>query len=66
MEADIHPKATDYIDHIIEIIKKLDKQDAIYELEDGVYFDISKFSEYGKLSGQPRTLCGILDYCTRI
>ncbi|MFC1600113.1 cysteine--tRNA ligase [Patescibacteria group bacterium] len=52
MDPDIKPKATEYIDHIIKIIKKLDEKDSIYELEDGVYFDITKFPEYGKLSGQ--------------
>lgn len=52
MEPTLKPKATEYIDHIIEILKKLDEKGAIYELEDGVYFDIIKFEEYGKLSGQ--------------
>lgn len=52
MDPDVKPKATDYINHIIELIKKLDDAEAIYELEDGIYFDISKFPEYGKLSNQ--------------
>lgn len=52
MEPDVKPKATEYIDHIIEIIKKLEEKGATYGLEDGIYFDITKFPEYGKLSGQ--------------
>jgi cysteinyl-tRNA synthetase len=52
MEATTHPKATEYIDSIIDLIKQLERKDAVYELEDGVYFDIKKFPQYGKLSGQ--------------
>lgn len=52
LPADVTPKATEYIEQIIEIIKSLEEKDATYQLEDGVYFDISKFPLYGKLSGQ--------------
>ncbi|MFC1810771.1 cysteine--tRNA ligase [Patescibacteria group bacterium] len=52
MDPDIQPKATEHIKDIVEIIKKLDEKGATYELEDGIYFDISKFPEYGKLSKQ--------------
>lgn len=52
MDPDVKPRATEYINHIIDIIKKLEEADATYELEDGIYFDISKFPEYGKLSNQ--------------
>jgi len=52
LEPDKQPKATEHIQDIIEIIKKLEEKGATYSLEDGVYFDISKFSDYGKLSGQ--------------
>lgn len=48
----IQTKATDYIPQMIEIIEKLIKKNHAYELDDGVYFDISTFPEYGKLSGQ--------------
>lgn len=49
---DHQPRATQYISDIIDIIKKLEEKDATYELEDGVYFDISTFPDYGKLSNQ--------------
>ncbi len=52
MEPDVKPKATEYINHIIDLIKKLQEADATYKLEDGIYFDITKFPEYGKLSNQ--------------
>ncbi|MCK5342686.1 MAG: cysteine--tRNA ligase, partial [Candidatus Heimdallarchaeota archaeon] len=50
---DVQPKATEYVDEMIELVKKLEEKGFIYLIdEDGVYFDISKFEGYGKLSGQ--------------
>ncbi|MBN1494262.1 cysteine--tRNA ligase [Candidatus Peregrinibacteria bacterium] len=49
---DSQPLATEYIDSIIDIIKILEEKGATYKLDDGIYFDISKFPEYGKLSKQ--------------
>lgn len=50
----VQTKATDqqYIDSMIEIVGKLLEKGHAYELDDGVYFDISTFKDYGKLSGQ--------------
>ncbi|MEK7551085.1 MAG: cysteine--tRNA ligase [Patescibacteria group bacterium] len=46
------PKATEYVDKIIEYVKVLIEKGFAYKEEDGsVYFDISKFKNYGKLSG---------------
>jgi cysteinyl-tRNA synthetase len=50
-EATVHPKATENIDAIIEIIKKLEEKGYAYAVNGDVYFDTKKFSEYGKLSG---------------
>ncbi|MFT7615383.1 MAG: cysteinyl-tRNA synthetase [Candidatus Woesearchaeota archaeon] len=44
-------KATEYISEQIDWIKKLDQRGFVYVLEDGVYFDTSKLSDYGALSG---------------
>ena len=44
-------KATDNIHEMQKIIVKLVKEDYAYEAEDGIYFNISKFKDYGKLSG---------------
>ena len=52
LKPDHQPRATEYIPQIIELIKKLETSGAAYLLDDGVYFDISKFPEYGKLSKQ--------------
>lgn len=43
-------KATDYIDTYIEIIQELEKKGYTYYVNGNVYFDISKFPEYTKLS----------------
>jgi cysteinyl-tRNA synthetase len=43
-------KATDHIKEQIELIKQLEEKDFIYDTSDGVYFDTSKFKDYGKLS----------------
>ncbi len=46
---DKYAKATDYMPQIIEQIKDLAEKGYTYEIEDGVYFDVSRFDEYGKL-----------------
>ncbi|MHB8831116.1 MAG: cysteine--tRNA ligase [Patescibacteria group bacterium] len=46
-------RATDHIAEQIKLIQILDEKGFAYTTSDGVYFDTSKFPEYGKLSGQP-------------
>ncbi len=46
-----YPKATDHIKEMIKIIEKLLKNGYAYKVNGSVYFDLSKFSAYGKLSG---------------
>ncbi len=48
-----HPRATDNIDAIIEIVKSLEEKGYAYNVGGDVYFAAKKFSEYGKLSHQP-------------
>ncbi len=48
--ATMYPKATQHIDDIIRVIQKLVDEDAAYTTGNGVYFAVSKFPEYGKLS----------------
>ena len=45
------PKATDNIGGMIEIIEKLIKDGFAYESDGHVFFDVSTFKDYGKLSG---------------
>ena len=52
-EADIHPKATENIEKIIEIVSGLIEKGFAYEADGDVYFTPSKFDGYGKLSHQP-------------
>ena len=50
-KADTFPKATEHIKEMVAIIKKLLKNGIAYKSEDGsVYYDISNFKDYGKLS----------------
>ncbi len=51
--ATIHPKATENIDKIIEIVSGLIENGHAYEVDGDVYFSPKTFNEYGKLSHQP-------------
>lgn len=44
--------ATQSIKEMIEIIKKLEAKGYTYETKEALYFDVMKFADYGKLSGQ--------------
>lgn len=50
LPADKLPKATDHIKEQIQLIKKLEKKGFTYKTVDGIYFDTSKLSDYGKLA----------------
>ncbi|MES0490931.1 MAG: cysteine--tRNA ligase, partial [Leptospirales bacterium] len=45
------PRATDYIDSMVDLTQRLLKSKYAYKQDDSVYFSITKFSDYGKLSG---------------
>jgi cysteinyl-tRNA synthetase len=49
--ADAYPRASDHIPEMIAIIQKLLAKGNAYEVEGTVYFDVTSFSDYGKLSG---------------
>lgn len=52
-KASVHPKATENIDEIIEIISSLIEKGFAYEVNGDVYYRALKFNGYGKLSHQP-------------
>ena len=52
-DATVHPKATENIDEIIDIIKELEDKGYAYAVDGDVYYRALKFKEYGKLSHQP-------------
>ena len=44
--------ATQHIEEMISIIKKLEEKGYTYASNEALYFDVTKFRDYGKLSGQ--------------
>jgi len=52
-EATVHPRATENIPQIIEIIETLIEKGYAYESAGDVYYRTLKFKDYGKLSHQP-------------
>ena len=48
--ATIHPKVSQHIGNIIELVQALVEKGYAYESEGDVYFEVSKFTDYGKLS----------------
>lgn len=51
LRPEIIAKATDNIPEMIDYVVKLQEKGFAYETSDGIYFDISKFPNYGALSG---------------
>ena len=49
--AEHYPRATEHIDEMVALVKKLIRRGFAYEAEGSIYFDISKFRAYGRLSG---------------
>ena len=52
LRPDIAPRASGHIIEQIEVIKELLEKGYAYVSNGSVYFDVSKFKEYGKLSGR--------------
>jgi cysteinyl-tRNA synthetase len=50
--ADDYPRATAHIPQIIELIKELESKDLAYAVAGDVYYRVTKFPGYGKLSGR--------------
>jgi cysteinyl-tRNA synthetase len=50
--ATVHPRATEDMPEIIELIERLIDKKAAYELNGSVYYRVRSKSDYGKLSGQ--------------
>jgi cysteinyl-tRNA synthetase len=47
--AHVYPRATDHIQEMVDWIQKLVDMGYAYDTEDGVYFNIRKYKDYGKL-----------------
>ena len=50
--ATVHPRATEHMQEIIDLVKTLQDKGYAYEVDGDVYFDTQKDKGYGKLSGQ--------------
>lgn len=50
---DNYARATEFIEQQIEMVETLLEKGFAYVTERAIYFDVSKLSDYGKLSGQP-------------
>ncbi len=51
-EADVYPRATEHMDDILGMIESLEEKGYAYNIDGNVFYDVSKFEEYGKLSGK--------------
>jgi len=51
LEASGYPKASEHVEEMIEMAGQLMAKGCAYEKHGSLYFDISKFSKYGRLSG---------------
>ena len=50
--ATVHPRATEHIGKIIELIQELENKGLAYPLDGDMYYDTTAFPDYGRLSGQ--------------
>ena len=54
IRADVYPRVSQHIQDIIDMVSKIMENGYAYETESGVYFEVDKFKDYGKLSGQTK------------
>ncbi len=53
MRPTLEPKATEYVDNMLDMIQTLIKKDLAYQAKNGdVYYSVGQFDRYGKLSGK--------------
>ncbi len=50
-KAEHYPRATEHIDEMVALVARLLRKGFAYKAEGSVYFDVSKFRQYGRLSG---------------
>lgn len=51
-KANFHPKVTENIEEIVKIVLNLLDKNIAYKTQDGIYFNVDEFKDYGKLSKQ--------------
>jgi cysteinyl-tRNA synthetase len=50
LEPDVWCKATEHIDEMIALVKRLEDNGLTYRIDDGIYFDTAKFPAYGEMA----------------
>ncbi|KAA9398042.1 cysteine--tRNA ligase [Haloarcula sp. CBA1130] len=50
--AEVYPRVSEHVPEIIDLVERLVEQGHAYEQNGSVYFDVTSFEEYGKLSNQ--------------
>lgn len=50
--ATYYPRATEFMSDMIDMIRKLEEKGIAYNVDGNVFYDVSKFKGYGKLSGK--------------
>jgi cysteinyl-tRNA synthetase len=50
--AEVYPRVSEHIDAIVDLVERLVERGYAYEANGSVYFDVTAFEEYGKLSNQ--------------
>ncbi|MFB6121042.1 MAG: cysteine--tRNA ligase [Halobacteriaceae archaeon] len=55
LRADVYPRVSEHVPEIIALIEALVDEGYAYEADGSVYFDVTEFEEYGKLSNQEVT-----------
>ncbi len=50
--ADVYPRVSEHVPEIIDLVETLLERGYAYEASGSVYFDVSTFDDYGKLSNQ--------------
>lgn len=66
IEPMVRPRASEHVAEQLELIQTLIEKGYAYETDQGVYFEVSKFPNYGKLSGNTgdSLLAGVRDIKT--
>ncbi len=52
LRASVYPRVSEHVPEIVDLIETLIEEEYAYESNGSVYFDVTRFEEYGKLSNQ--------------
>ncbi len=55
---DVYARASGYVGEVVSQIKRLQEAGAAYATAGGIYFDLTAFRDYGRLSGRTNVLRG--------